>query len=288
MQSRKESVSYWHYLESSEKEAIRSTKLIAKDGKRIDGRKADEIRPTFAQVGVISEAAGSAYIEMMKTKVICAIYGPNESGKRSEFSMEGKIKCSVKFAPFSCRLRDDTAQTAQENEFTLIIGQALERAICLDKLAKVKIDVDITILDNDGSGRCLKTWCIILLCLIVIVLAASVMCSSLALSSAGVEMVDLPVACTVSKCGEHYLTDPCLSEEYRTDRLFFNTTVSGMLTVAYLPTFNELISMLQLGKMTAEDVQKAIEICIDGCLRMKDLMRQCLAERHKHNNSIIR
>ena len=27
-----------------------------------------------AQVGVISEAAGSAYIEMMKTKVICAMY----------------------------------------------------------------------------------------------------------------------------------------------------------------------------------------------------------------------
>lgn len=62
----------------------------------------------------------------------------------------------------------------------MIITQALERAVCLEKLAKVKIDVDITILDNDGS-----------------VLAASVMCSSLALSSAGVEMVDLPVACAV-------------------------------------------------------------------------------------------
>lgn len=50
-------------------------------------------------------------------------------------------------------------------------------------------------------------------------------------------MVDLPVACAVvcarcnatqccvacffqqSKCGEHYLTDPCLAEEYRTDRV---------------------------------------------------------------------
>lgn len=27
-----------------------------------------------AQVGVISEAAGSAYVEMMKTKVICGMY----------------------------------------------------------------------------------------------------------------------------------------------------------------------------------------------------------------------
>lgn len=81
-----------------------------------------------------------------------------------------------------------------------------------------------------------------------------------------------------------------------------------MVTVAYLPTFNELIAVSQLGKMTAEEVQKvlvvilcsqyipivtqAIEICIDGSLRMKDLMRQCLAERHKqrkqNSNSIIR
>lgn len=80
-----------------------------------------------------------------------------------------------------------------------------------------------------------------------------------------------------------------------------------MVSVAYLPTFNELIAVLQLGKMTAEEVEKvltlvitmisschmhkmtlqAVEICIDGSLRMKDLMRQCLAERHKqaHNNS---
>ena len=75
--------------------------------------------------------------------------------------------------------------------------------------------------------------------------------------------------------------------------------------MAYLPTFNELIAMLQVGKMTADDVQKvtmlqspshcanfitqAVDICIDGSLRMKDLMRQCLAERHKQqqNNSVI-
>lgn len=61
--------------------------------------------------------------------------------------------------------------------------------------------------------------------------------------------------------------------------------------MAYLPTFNEVTAVLQLGKMTAEDVQKAVEICIDGSLRMKDLVRQCLAERHKqkqNSNSIIR
>ena len=73
-----------------------------------------------------------------------------------------------------------------------------------------------------------------------------------------------------------------------------------MVTVAYLPTYDELVAMLQLGKMTGEDVQKvpivlisfslsmshtqAVEICIDGSLRMKDLLRECLAERQTKTN----
>ena len=63
-------------------------------------------------------------------------------------------------------------------------------------MAKVKIDVDITVLDNDGSGRYHKAYAIGVLNSLI-VLAASLICSTLALSSAGVEMVDLPVACSV-------------------------------------------------------------------------------------------
>ncbi|XP_065897915.1 exosome complex component MTR3-like [Dysidea avara] len=268
MQTRKESKSYWSYV-SLEEEQIRCKQLVSDDGKRVDDRKPDEIRPTFAQLGMITEATGSAYIEVNKTKVICAVYGPKESGKRSEFNVEGKVKCTIKFAPFSCRLKDDPTQSAQENEFASIITRALERAVCLDKLPKVILDVDITVLDCDGS-----------------VLAAALMCSSLALSCAGVEMIDLPVACSVSKCGKHFLTDPSLLEEYKTDKLFYNSSVSGMVTIAYLPSFDELIAVLQQGKMTVEDAQKAIENCIDGSLRMKDLMRQCLANRHKQSQNI--
>ena len=39
MQSRKQSTSYWHYLESSEKEAIRSTKLVGINVLGIGGHK---------------------------------------------------------------------------------------------------------------------------------------------------------------------------------------------------------------------------------------------------------
>lgn len=43
-------------------------KLIDKKGIRLDGRKADELRPLKLQVGVLSNADGSAYIEHGKTR----------------------------------------------------------------------------------------------------------------------------------------------------------------------------------------------------------------------------
>ena len=46
----------------------KSDKLIDKKGIRSDGRKADELRPVKLQVGVLSHADGSAYIEHEKTR----------------------------------------------------------------------------------------------------------------------------------------------------------------------------------------------------------------------------
>jgi len=43
-------------------------KLIDKKGIRLDGRKADELRPVKLQVGVLSNADGSAYVNMEKTR----------------------------------------------------------------------------------------------------------------------------------------------------------------------------------------------------------------------------
>src|SRR5450756_1808426 len=53
-------------------------KLIDKKGIRLDGRKADELRPVKLQVGVLSNADGSAYIEHGKNKILAAAFGPRE------------------------------------------------------------------------------------------------------------------------------------------------------------------------------------------------------------------
>jgi len=56
--------------------------LIREDGRRIDGRLPDELRPVKITVGVLKNANGSALVEYGGTKVIAAAYGPREAVPR--------------------------------------------------------------------------------------------------------------------------------------------------------------------------------------------------------------
>eukprot|EP00058_Branchiostoma_floridae_P000625 XP_002586113.1 hypothetical protein BRAFLDRAFT_109996 [Branchiostoma floridae] len=104
--------------------------------------------------GVVSQATGSAYIEMGQTKVIAAVYGPREIARREEFTMKGRLCCELKFATFACRRRRQHIQDNQEKDGALIVLQALEPAVCLDRFPKSQVDVYITVLQDDGSGHC--------------------------------------------------------------------------------------------------------------------------------------
>jgi ribosomal RNA-processing protein RRP41/SKI6 (EC 3.1.13.-) len=53
-------------------------KLVNRKGLRLDGRRPDELRPIKIEVGVLSNADGSAYIEQGKNKILAAVYGPKE------------------------------------------------------------------------------------------------------------------------------------------------------------------------------------------------------------------
>ena len=112
------------------------------------------------KAGVVTQAKGSAYIEMHHTKLICAVYvdsfllpillrwqlklisyhsnvyfwyryGPREVTKREEFSMKGQLNCEFKFATFSCRKRRQHQQDMQEKEYSDILVQTLQPAVRL-------------------------------------------------------------------------------------------------------------------------------------------------------------
>ena len=77
------------------------TKLIKKDGTRLDGRKPDELRPVRMEVGVLKNADGSALVEMGRTKVIAAVYGPREiHPKHLTLPDRAILRCRYHMAPF--------------------------------------------------------------------------------------------------------------------------------------------------------------------------------------------
>ncbi|EDO46254.1 predicted protein [Nematostella vectensis] len=231
--------------------------LIRKDGCRQDGRRPDELRPMFLRAGVVSQAKGSAYIEMKNTKVICAIYGPREAPRRQEFSMKGRLTCEFKFAPFSCIYRRKHIQDAEEKENSYLVVQALEPAVCLEKFPKAQVDIYITVLENDGSA-----------------LSAGIICASVALAMAGIEMLDLVSACTMVQSDNHILMDPCEKEIH-------SSSASGHTMVAILPSLNVVSGLVQEGELTQDAATKALSSCIEGCARILPIMQQALVKNIK-------
>lgn len=82
------------------------------------------------KTGVVSQAKGSAYIEVDNTKVICSVFDPREIPNRLEYSQHGELYCVFKYATFSCAMRRSHQQDAEEKELSLNLKRALEPAVC--------------------------------------------------------------------------------------------------------------------------------------------------------------
>lgn len=82
------------------------------------------------KLGVVSQAKGSAYIEMGQTKVICSAFDPREIPNRANYRAQGQLYCEFKFANFSCCKRKGHQQDSEEKQYSLIMQRALEPAVC--------------------------------------------------------------------------------------------------------------------------------------------------------------
>jgi len=72
------------------------------DIKRLSGRKADEIRPISAKVGVVPNADGSAMYTSGKTVAIAAVYGPKKMHPQHKQNPEkGTLRCTYSMMSFS-------------------------------------------------------------------------------------------------------------------------------------------------------------------------------------------
>lgn len=75
---------------------------------RLDGRYPEQIRGCNIKVGIISGAAGSCYVEIGRSKLTCAVYGPRTPTARTlgkSYQILGNVSCEINFSPNSCKKR---------------------------------------------------------------------------------------------------------------------------------------------------------------------------------------
>ncbi|XP_039297454.1 exosome complex component MTR3 [Nilaparvata lugens] len=170
--------------------------VVKSNGKRTDGRKHDEIRKIFLKTSVMSQAKGSAYIEVGNTKVICSAFDPREIPNNNKFSLNGELFCEFKFANFSQKKRRGFIRDAEEKDLSVCLKRALEPAVCRHEFPNFQVDVYALVLEDDGGA-----------------LAAAITCASLALADASIPMYDLVTALTLGVHGDYKFLDPTSEEE---------------------------------------------------------------------------
>lgn len=243
--------------------------LLTDDGLRKDGRGEADLRSLFVKCGLVSEATGSAYCEVGATKVICAVHGPKDIEQKEDFQMVGKIRCEFKFSPFSCKKRKEHIPSSEENELSEILTQTLQSVICLKKFPKSQIELHVNVLDNGGSA-----------------LALAFMAASLALANASIDTFDIITACTVRVVDkEVFIVDPDEDEEQLSNlSKDVDTLDNGLVTVAVLPSLNQVSALLSSGVMSCDVLSEAMNLCVTSAHSRYMLLRECLTDMIKNSS----
>jgi len=230
-------------------------KLIDKKGIRLDGRKADELRSVKVDVGVLSNADGSAYIELGKNKILAAAFGPREMHpKHLALPDRMVLRCRYHMAPFSVQERKSPAPSRREVELSKVIREALEPSIFMEYYPRTGIDIFVEVLQADGSTRC-----------------ASITAASLALADAGIPMRDLVSACSAGKVDGTIVLDLMDTEDKMGE---------ADLPLALMPNFNAVTLLQMDGNLTEEEFERAVSLAVEGCKKIYAIQKEVLKAKY--------
>jgi exosome complex component RRP41 len=230
-------------------------KLIDKKGFRLDGRKLDELRPIKIEVGILSNADGSAYIEQGKNKILAAAFGPREMHPK-HLSLPDRmvLRCRYHMAPFSVQERKSPAPSRREVELSKVIRESLEPSVFLEYYPRTGVDVFVEVLQADGGTRC-----------------ASITAASLALADAGVPMRDLVVACAAGKVEDTVVLDLMDTED---------KVGAADVPLALMPNLNAVTLLQMDGILTPEEFEEAVNLAIEGCKKIYALQKEALKTKY--------
>lgn len=222
------------------------------NGKRLDGRAFDEMRPIKIVAGGLKNAAGSAYIEWGNNKILAAVYGPKEAlPKHTQDPEKAVIKCRYSMAPFSSlEEHGRSGPNRRAIEISKVTREVFENVIIREDFPGSEIDIYVEVLQSDGGTR-----------------AAGITTAAVALATSGIPMTDLPYAVSVGKTGEHLILDLNKAEDNYSD---------ADMPVAIGPR-NDSILLLQMdGTLTKEEVMRGMSMIKKAGQTITKLQKEAL------------
>ncbi|HTW55611.1 MAG TPA: exosome complex exonuclease Rrp41 [Thermoplasmata archaeon] len=229
--------------------------LLGPDGRRIDGRKLDELRPLKIQAGPLRQADGSAFVEWGLNKVMAAVYGPREVHPRHlQQNDRAVIQCKYNMAAFSVDERKRPGLDRRSQEISKVIGEAFESVVFAEEYPRTSIDIYIEVLQANAGTRC-----------------AGLVAASVALADAGIPMVDLLPAVAVGKVGGAIALDLKKEED---------NFGEADLPMALVPQSGRIVLLQMEGHMTEPELAQALDLGVKGCRSIYDVMKAALREHY--------
>jgi len=229
-------------------------KLFRKDGKRLDGRERNELRPIKMEVGVIKNADGSAYLEWGNNKIYAAVYGPREVHPHHLAKPDrGILRVFYRMATYSVFDRKRPAPGRREKEISMIISDCLEPVLFLELYPGTSFEVFIEIMDADGGTRC-----------------ASTTVAALALADAGIPMKSLVTSVAVGKIDDKIVVDLSGIEDK-----------AGEADLPYAITwYNDEISLLQFdGEMNLDELDEFLDLAKNALTSIYQIQLETLKSK---------
>ena len=238
------------------KKSEKEITYVDKSGRRPDGRKVTECRPIKIEVGVVPRADGSAYLEWGQNKVIAAVYGPREClPKHMADPYKAIVRYIYRMASFSVSDRKNPKPGRREIEISKVSGEALSKAIFVERFPNTAIDVNVEILDSNAGTR-----------------VAALTAAAVALADAGIPMRDLVTGMGVGKAGGHLMVDLNKEEEDADDAVD--------IPMAFLPNLGEVVLLQLDGLMTQKEWEEVQRLAQENVKAVYEIQKAALKGKY--------
>jgi exosome complex component RRP41 len=225
--------------------------------KRKDNRKADEMRPMKAEVGIIPNADGSAMFQFGNTIAIAAVYGPRQlHPQHMQNPATGILRVNYDLLSFSVEDRKRPGPSRRSTEISKVTEWALLPSVDIKEFPNTVVDVQIYILQANAGTR-----------------TAGINAASLALAHAGIPMKNLISSVAVGKLDKDLVLDVDDEEEH-----YEEGEGSTDFPVAKLANTNEYTLMQLDGKIPPEKIKDALKMADKACDEIYEIQKKALKD----------